>query len=93
MLRNWQTEWDAATTRRFTYNLLPFVEERQLLSHLQDIDHRVAQLLKGHGLYKSYLVRFHRSETIICEHCGGTDEAIHLLLHCPTQKTYEMKSI
>lgn len=85
MLRSWQTEWDAPTTGRFTYNLLPSVEERQLLSHMQDIDHGLVQLLTGHSPYKRYLMRFHSSETGLCEDCGEADEAIPLL-HCPAHE-------
>lgn len=75
------------TTGRFSYNLLPSVEERQSLHHLRDIDHRVVQLLTEHGPNKSYLLRFRRSDTdIICEDCGGIDEAFYPILHCPTHE-------
>lgn len=62
------------------------MEERQSLQHLRDIDHRVVQLLTGHGIYKSYLLSFRRSDTDICEDCGGIDEAFHPILHCPTHE-------
>lgn len=94
MLRNWQLEWDAAPTARFTHNLLPSIEERQTLTHLQDIDHGVVQLLKGHGPYKSYLMRFHRSDTDRCEDCGELDNAVHPLLNCSAHEDlrYEIHS-
>lgn len=34
------------------------------------------------GPYKSYLMRFHRSEIDLYEDCGETEEAIHPLLFC-----------
>lgn len=86
MLTSWQTEWDSATTGRYSHSLLPSFEERQNLIHFQDIDHGVVQLLTGHGPYKSYLKRFHRSKTDMCYDCGELDEAQHPLLYCPAHE-------
>lgn len=86
MLRSCKIEWNTATTGRYTYNLLPSVEECQMLSHMQDLDHGVVQLLTGYGPHKSYLMRFHRLETDRCEDCGETDEAVHPLLYCPAHE-------
>lgn len=78
MLNNWQAEWDDhdATTGRYSHELLPSVEERQRLDHLENSDHGVVQFLTGHGPYKGYLMRFRRSDTDRCEDCGG------LTTHC-----------
>lgn len=77
-------EWDTAETGRHTYSFLPSVDERQLLIHLQDLDHEVIQLLTGHGPYKQYLMRFHRSDTDACENCGEIDDPFHSILFRPT---------
>lgn len=61
-------------------------EVSKFLAHLQDIDHVVVQLLTGHGPYRSYLKRFHRSETDLCDDCGDLDEAQHPLLKCPAHE-------
>lgn len=86
MLTNWQTEWDTVTIRRYTHKLLPSITERQTLKHLSDIDHGVIQLLTGHGPYKSYLKRFMRSDTDLCQDCGDLDDASHSIFECETQE-------
>lgn len=86
MLNNWQAEWDDATTGRYSHELLPSVEERQRLDHLEDSDHGVVQFLTGHGPYKGYLMRFRRSDTDRCEDCGGLDNSLHPILECPVHE-------
>lgn len=86
MLEKWQTEWDSTETGRYTYKLLLSVIERQQLTHLQDLDHRVVQLLTGHGPFKKYLLRFHRADADTCEDCGEVDEPLHPILYCPAQE-------
>lgn len=72
-------EWDTAETGRHTYSFLPSVDERQLLIHLQDLDHGVIQLSTGHGPYK-YLMRFHRSDNDACENFEEIDDPFHSIL-------------
>lgn len=79
-------EWDTAETGRHTYSFLPSVDERQLLIHLQDLDHVVIQLSTGHGPYKQYLMRFHRSDTDACENCGEIDDPFHSILFRPAHE-------
>lgn len=85
-LENWQVEWNSATTGSETHSLLSYVIERQQVQHLQDLDHGVVQQLTGHGPYKIYQLRFHRSETDECEDCGEVDYAYHSLLFCPVHE-------
>lgn len=86
MLRDWQTEWEVATTGRCTFNLFPSIIERQTLNHLNDIDHGVIHLLTGHGPYKSYLKSFKRSDTDLCQDCETIDDATHSIFECPPQE-------
>lgn len=87
-LEKWQEEWSLADTGRKTHDLLPSIQERSNLKHLNDIDHCIIHLLTGHGPFRTYLHRFHRSDSALCDDCGEVDHHLHAVLECTSQNDF-----
>lgn len=84
--QRWEARWENATTGRLTAKFVPSLEVR-LKEINGTLDRFVVQLMTGHGNFKSYLLGIGKQEDDTCE-CGGTDEAEHVLLECPTEEQH-----
>lgn len=78
----WQLEWRQAETGRYTFGMMPDLEERRGMLHLRDLDHIQLQLLTGHGAFGGYLYKNRKRETPNCEDCGQLDDPLHSLMEC-----------
>lgn len=81
-MERWQTEWEEAEAGRYTYEILPSVEERQKLKYIH-YNHLGVQLVTGHGAFGTYLYKHNKLETSNCEHCPDQlDSPNHVMIHC-----------
>lgn len=78
----WQDLWDSSFSGRFTHQLLPSVCERKQLIHLDDVDHIGIQLLSGHGAFGSYLFKYNKKTSPICELCNKYNDHPSHFIEC-----------
>ncbi|XP_067143920.1 uncharacterized protein [Centruroides vittatus] len=79
----WQVRWTESNKDRFTYGILPNIQE--LLRDLQWLrnDFISTQVLSGHAKCNTYFKKVNRSTSEECE-CGDNSQTVeHLLLKCP----------
>lgn len=83
VLRQWQERWERSTAGRWTYRIIPRVDEWVNRGHGQ-VSFYLTQALTGHGSFKAFLHRFKRARDPFCEFCEGKheDDAEHTFFEC-----------
>lgn len=84
----WQRRWDESAKGRWTWRLMPSVQQRLNVSFSPD--HYTTQMLSGHGDFMGKLREF---KLVSCGRCRcneGTETVEHLFLRC--KRTKEMRS-
>ncbi|KAL7723066.1 hypothetical protein ACLKA6_018416, partial [Drosophila palustris] len=83
-ISQWQAIWDSAPNGRWTHQLIKDLKPWLFRRHGQ-LNFYLAQLLTGHGCFKSYLHRFKHAADPFCEHCGQDviEDAEHSFFECP----------
>lgn len=80
----WQVEWEKFNEANWTRRLIPDVREWLKGKCKRTMDHHLALLLTGHGVFNEYRVRIGKAEDAACWGCGfATENAEHVLLACP----------
>ena len=81
-LREWQQRWQRSQNGRWTYTLIPRVEE-WLKRRYGEIDFFLTQILTNQGCFFEYLHRFRLAESPFCPTCPNDSEnAEHVTFHC-----------
>ncbi|CAD6211030.1 GSCOCG00010948001-RA-CDS [Cotesia congregata] len=82
-IARWQSQWDAATTERWTHRLIPKIDVWLNRSH-GEVNYYLTQMLPGHGCFRTYLHRFKHDDSPECSSCPGINEdAEHVFFECP----------
>ena len=82
-LREWQCLWSVSQKGRWTYRLIPTLEEWMNRPHGK-VDFNLTQFLTGHGCFRNYLHKFGHDSSDECPTCRGTTEnAEHVFFECP----------
>jgi hypothetical protein len=77
----WQNSWNLSTKGRRLYPILPNVEERLEINHLQPC-RGLTHFLTGHGPYREKLKQLRIINDDTCA-CGQLDSPEHVVFHCP----------
>ena len=81
-IREWQQRWERSLSGRWTYTLIPRVEE-WLKRRYGEIDFFLTQILTNHGCFLEYLHRFKLADSPFCPTCPNEPEnAEHVTFHC-----------
>ncbi|GLV47834.1 hypothetical protein CBL_20973 [Carabus blaptoides fortunei] len=85
--RSWNARWQEAETGRLTAAFIPSLDIRKTIeTAVNQLSYQTVQLITGHGNFSSYLKRFAKKESSICE-CGYVDEtAEHVLFECELEE-------
>ena len=85
----WQLRWSTSKKGRWTYNLIPNIEQWLNRKH-GEVDFYLTQILTGHGCFRSYLYRFKRADSPYCTFCKNNiiEDAEHVFFVCPRFETY-----
>lgn len=84
MITLWQAEWEKFNEANWTRRLIPNVREWLQGKEKRTMDHHLAQLLTGHGVFNEYRARIGKTEHTACWDCEyEADNAEHVLLACP----------
>lgn len=87
LLRDWQSEWDAAENGRWTHRLIPKVDP-WFNRTFGEVNYRLTQALSGHGCFPYYLHRFGKLDSPSCWYCGHeTDDVFHTFFVCDAWHT------
>ena len=87
LLADWQERWNYDVKGRWTHQLIPYIEPWFERRH-GVVNFYVAQVLSGHGCFKSYLHRFKRANDPMCVFCGHEDDdAMHTIFVCTAWDT------
>jgi len=81
LMSEWQERWDRSEKGRWTYEFFPCVRARLKMG--LTLDHYVTQILSGHGDFGEKLHSFKLRESQLCERCGVSESARHVLFDCP----------
>jgi ribonuclease HI len=86
-LKDWQREWDWASTGRFTYSIIPKVTSHIAFHSFTNLSRKdrinLRQAVSGHFPCNKYLHRFKRADSTNCRFCSHKEESIvHLVLQC-----------
>lgn len=81
LLRRWQEKWNNGAHGRWTYRLIPDIQQ-WINRPYGDVDYFLTQALTGHGCFRKYLYDRMRSTTPICTYCQEEDEVQHTLFSC-----------
>lgn len=83
VMNRWQHEWTSSTKGRWTYRLIPNIEEWTGRKHGQ-VNFYLTQFLTGHGCYRTYLYKYGHDVDEACPSCLDTSEtAEHIFFTCP----------
>lgn len=78
----WQRRWNTSENGRWTYKLLPNIEEWTRRKH-GEVNFYLTQLLTGHGSFREFLYKYDIADDPFCRHCEGkVQNAEHVLLEC-----------
>lgn len=81
-LASWQISWEQEHRGRWTARLIGHLRLWTDRQH-GEIDYYLAQLLSGHGYFRSYLHRIGKSASAECLYCpGSADSAEHTFFEC-----------
>ncbi|XP_046145587.1 uncharacterized protein LOC123988876 [Osmia bicornis bicornis] len=81
-MRKWQEEWVISTKGRWTYRLIPKIDEWQEWGP-KILNYHLTQVLTGHGCFGTYLKEIGKADTDVCWFCqDATDDPEHFLLNC-----------
>lgn len=76
----WQLRWQNSDKGRWTYLFFPSVRTRSVTPIW--LNHRLSQMLTGHGNFNGKLHKFNLSDNPLCS-CGSANEdAEHILFNC-----------
>lgn len=81
LLKAWQRKWKTGQHGRWTYRLIPRIEQ-WIDRPFGEVDYFVTQALSGHGCFKKFLFNRKRADRCECPYCGLTDDAEHTLFRC-----------
>ena len=82
LLQTWQRQWDETERGRWTHELIPNIELWQKRKH-GELNFYLTQVFSGHGNFGSYLRRFQRRQSAICEMCNEYDDDVeHTITKC-----------
>ena len=82
-MRLWQDRWNESTKARWTYKLIPHIEE-WISRKYGEVNYYLTQFLSGHGGYRKYLHRFGLDDSPICPRCPNvTEDPEHVIFRCP----------
>ena len=85
LFQNWQNYWDLSDKGRHTHSLIPRIGPFNY-----SLTPAITAFLTGHGPFKEYLARFHRSASPNCE-CGSLGTADHYFYHCELTQQWHIK--
>ena len=81
-ITEWQQRWERSLNGRWTYTLIPRVEEWLKRRH-GEIDFFLTQILTNHGCFLEYLHRFKLADSPLCPTCPNEFEnAEHVTFYC-----------
>ena len=79
-MEEWQELWNNTTKGRWTYELIPELNEWIERKHVE-LDYYLTQMLAGHGCHREYLYKYKHVEDPFCLYCPDkTENARHVLL-------------
>jgi Reverse transcriptase (RNA-dependent DNA polymerase)/Endonuclease-reverse transcriptase len=82
-IRDWQEEWNNSDKGRWTYRLIPSIEEWLKRPH-GEVNFHMTEFLSGHGGFRSYLHRIGRASSPSCPNCVQVVETPeHVFFECP----------
>lgn len=81
LMAKWQDKWKTGTHGRWTWRLIPSIQEWTERRH-GEIDYFLTQALSGHGCFRQYLFKRKRATTDRCPYCNDIDNAEHTLFIC-----------
>lgn len=82
LYQKWQSEWDTASTGRWTRRLIKSIEP-WVGRRFGNVDFHLTQMLSGHGCFGHYLYRFKKLEDPSCVDCNSQcDDAEHAIFDC-----------
>lgn len=82
-IASWQARWTSATKGRWTYTLIPNVEDWYSRKH-GNLNYYLTQFLSGHGCFRSYLHRFGHDDSPLCPQCtDSVEDPLHVFFSCP----------
>lgn len=81
LMAKWQDKWTSGTHGRWTWRLIPSIQEWTERRH-GEIDYFLTQALSGHGCFRQYLFKRKRATTDRCPYCNDIDNAEHTLFIC-----------
>lgn len=82
LLVQWQSRWERGDTGRWTFRLIPRIEDWMTRSY-GEVDYYLTQALSDHGNFNKYLWSKGKRETAECRYCTEDDDAEHTLFICP----------
>ncbi|CAK9820187.1 Putative 115 kDa protein in type-1 retrotransposable element R1DM [Anthophora quadrimaculata] len=86
MLEEWQEEWvNLSSKAEWTRELIPDIRKWMRRKH-GEVDYHLTQVLSGHGVFNSYLYRFKKRSTDVCNMCGCWEDTQHVIFNCPRWK-------
>ncbi len=87
-VNTWQREWENRTSCRISKKFLPSVVDRKVITSRPVKDLQIlAQVMTGHGLYKSHLRHWSDIRDHSCSLCGEDwEDSWHLWEMCPRLK-------
>jgi len=78
----WQSEWEAASNGRWTFRLIPNVQQ-WTERRFGQVSFHMTQALTGHGCFNAYLCRFKKRDDSVCMYCQHpVDDAEHTVFLC-----------
>lgn len=81
LAESWQKRWEQENTGRWTYALLPNIEQ-WLTRPYGEADYYLTQALSGHGNFNKYLYDKGKRDTPKCKYCSEEDDVKHTLIEC-----------
>lgn len=82
-IQKWQQEWTQLTKGRWTYSIIPSIED-WYRDGTPPLDYHTVQAVTGHGCFGSYLHKIGKEGTANCWFCDNmNDDVEHTLFQCP----------
>lgn len=82
-ITEWQTRWSTSTKGRWTFTLIPNVDDWCNRKH-GFLNFYLTQFLSGHGCFRSYLHRFGHENSPHCPYCVvSVEDPEHVFFVCP----------
>lgn len=82
-LRRWQDIWSTREGGRVTRSFFPEVQVRVGLHLPQNRNRSLAEILTGHGNFKTHLYRLGKVPSPNCPECEVLDTPVHRIFGCP----------